>query len=48
MPSQYLGLSKEEIDPECERAFILASMQIEEEQRKKAEKKAKANARRRR
>ena len=43
-PSHWLGLSKEEVDEESERAFIIASIQKEAKDRKKAEEKAKQQA----
>lgn len=47
-PSQFLGIPKEEVDEECERAFIIASIQKQAKDQKKAEEKAKQQAKSRR
>lgn len=48
MPSQFFDIPKDEIDKEHERAFVLASMQVEHQMQEKAQKKAEAKAKSRR
>lgn len=48
MPSQYLGIAPDELDRDAERAFLLACMQKQEKEEKKARKKAENKARARR
>ncbi len=47
-PSQFLGIPKEVVDEESERAFIIASIQKQAKDQKKAEEKAKQQAKSRR
>lgn len=43
-PSRYLGISEQDLDRDCERAFILASLQKKQKDEEKAAKKAKQKA----
>lgn len=43
-PSRYLGIPEEEVDHEAERAFLIASVQKQAKDQKKAEEKARAQA----
>lgn len=45
MPSQYLNIDPEEVDHDAERAFLFACLQLQEEEEKKARKKAEQKAR---